>query len=99
MSLIKPENEKIEAYLKRVQLFFDANGITDDKQVTILLTAIGSSTYAPLSSLLASCKQCALQSYPRHFDPKPLVTAEINYFISTRVIKHLVRVSVNMWQN
>ena len=28
----KPESEKIEAYLERVQLFFDANGIKDDKK-------------------------------------------------------------------
>ena len=82
MSEFKPESKKIEAYLERVQLFFDANGITDDKQVTISLTAIGSSTYAPLSSLLAPCKQCekSLQSCPRHFDPKPMVIPEIFHF-------------------
>ena len=27
----KPDSEKIEAYLERVQLFFAANGITDNK--------------------------------------------------------------------
>ena len=35
---------KIEAYLERVQLFFDVNGIKDDKQAAVLLTVIGSST-------------------------------------------------------
>ena len=40
----KPESEKIKAYLERVQLFFDANTIAEDKQVAVLLTVIGSST-------------------------------------------------------
>ena len=29
----KPESEKIKAYLERVQLFFDANRIKDDKKL------------------------------------------------------------------
>ena len=29
------KNEKIKAYLEWVQLFFDANGIKDDKQVAL----------------------------------------------------------------
>ena len=41
----KPEGERIEAYLERVQLFFDANGIEDEKKVTVLLTVIGSTMY------------------------------------------------------
>ena len=49
----KPESEKIEAYLERVQLFFDANTIAEDKQVIVLLTVIGSSTYTLLTCLLA----------------------------------------------
>ena len=28
----KPNSEKIEAYLERVQLFFDANRINDEKK-------------------------------------------------------------------
>ena len=41
----KPDSEKIEAYLEHVQLFFAANGITDNKKVPELLTVIGSPTY------------------------------------------------------
>ena len=41
----KPENEKIEAYLERVQLFFEVNGINKDKQVSVLLIVIGSIDY------------------------------------------------------
>ena len=50
------ENEKIVAYLKCVQLFFTANGIREEKQVPVLLTVIGSTTYALLSNLLAPDK-------------------------------------------
>ena len=31
----KPGNEKIAAYLERVQLFFEVNGIDEDKQVPV----------------------------------------------------------------
>ena len=82
----KPESEKIEAYLERVQLFFDANTIKEDKQVAVLLTVIGSSTYALLTSLLAPCKPREksfaelAKTLRRHFDPKPLVIAERFHF-------------------
>ena len=48
----KPDSERIETYLERVQLFFDMNRIKDDKQITVLLTVIGN-IYALLSNLLA----------------------------------------------
>ena len=50
------ENEKIVAYLERVQLFFEANGIKEDKQVPVFLTVIGSTTYALLSNLVSPDK-------------------------------------------
>ena len=49
----QPESESIKAYLERVTLYFKANTIDDDKKVPILLSSIGSSTYATLSDLLA----------------------------------------------
>ena len=82
----KSESEQIEAYLERVQLFFDANTIEEDKQVAVLLTVIGSSTYALLTSLLAPCKPREKsfaelsETLRRHFDPKTLVIAERFYF-------------------
>ena len=82
----KPESEKIEAYLERVQLFFDVNNIKDDKQVAVLLTVIGSSTYALLSNLLAPTKpreksfEELAETPRRHFEPKPLVIAERFHF-------------------
>ena len=104
----KPDSEKIEACLERVQLFFAANGIAangiaDNKKVPVLLTVIGSPTYALLSSLLAPEKpgdksfNVLKETLLRHFDPKPLVIAE--RFTSIGVTKHQVRVSVNISQN
>jgi len=40
LSTFQPENEKIEEYLGHVQLYFDVNGIKEDKQVAVLLTVI-----------------------------------------------------------
>ena len=43
------EKEKISVYLERMELFFTTNG---NKQVLVLLTAIGGETYGLLRSLL-----------------------------------------------
>ena len=56
LSEFVPQKEKIAAYLERVELFFEANGIKDEKQVPVFLTAIGGETYALLRSLLAPAK-------------------------------------------
>ena len=41
-----PEEETISAYLKRTNIFFEANRIEKDKQkVTLFLNAIGAKTY------------------------------------------------------
>ena len=52
-------NDGISTYLKHVQLFFQANGIADDKQVPVLLSIIEGRTYALLSDLLAPVKPCS----------------------------------------
>ena len=49
-----PDAESIKTYLDRVELYFTANSVVAAKQVPILLSAIGSSTYTLLSDLLAS---------------------------------------------
>ena len=81
-----PETEALSAYLERLQLFFDANNIAEDRKVSVLLTVIGVKNYALLRSLVAP-------SLPRdktfdelvlklkaHFEPKPLVIAERFHF-------------------
>ena len=80
------ENEKITAYLEQVQLFFEASGISDEKRVAVLLTVIGSTTYALLSNLVAPSKPKEksftelLEVLRRQFDSKPLVIAERFHF-------------------
>ena len=65
------DNERITDYLERVQLFYEANGIEEGKQVPVLLT------YALLSNLLAPQKP-GTKSFDElsailmdHFEPKP----------------------------
>ena len=47
------ENETVTAYLERVELYFDANDVADDKKVPVLLSNIGAKTYGLLRSLVA----------------------------------------------
>ena len=80
------DNERITDYLERVQLFFQANGIDEEKQVPVLLTDIGGKTYALLRNLLAPQKPSEksfeeLSAILReHFEPKPVVIAERFHF-------------------
>ena len=47
------ESETVTAYLERVELYFDANDVADDKKVPVLLSNIGAKTYGLLRSLAA----------------------------------------------
>ena len=49
----QPEGEEIKDYLERVQLYIEANAIPDGRQRAVLLSVVGSKTYAILSDLLA----------------------------------------------
>ena len=82
----QPESDAIKAYLERVELYFTANSVDEDKQVPILLSAIGSATYALLSDLLAPDppKTKSLSEISdvlrRHYEPKRAVIAERFHF-------------------
>ena len=83
-----PEKEQISAYLERVELLFVANDVEDRKQVAtlILLSVIGSRTYALLSDLLAPDKPASktfkqlTKTLQTHFEPKPVVIVECFQF-------------------
>ena len=79
-----PDNGKATEYLERVELYFIANGIADDKKVAVLLTAIGRKTYALLSRLLSCTKpqENFCRIIQDHYQPKPLVIVEQNRFYS-----------------
>ena len=70
------------AYLERVDLFFTANDIRPDKQVSVFLTVVGRRNYALIKSLTAPTLPQE-KSYEdlkavllAHFRPKPLLIAE-----------------------
>ena len=51
--------ETFESYVGRVDLYIDANGITDDKKVATFLTLAGFKTYELAKSLLSPIKPSA----------------------------------------
>lgn len=72
-------NSSRHNYIERIQLFFTATDVENDKKVPILLSVIGAKTYARLvapelpqdksfTDLIAILK--------RHFEPQPVVIAE-----------------------
>ena len=86
LSEFQPQREKVSDYLERVSLYFEANDVAEDKQVAVLLTAIGGETYALLTSLLSPAKPRD-KSYREitavlkaHFEPKPIIIAERFHF-------------------
>ena len=86
MSLVKfepyDENDDIEDYCERLELFFTANGVADEKKRAHLLSGLGAKTYAVLKNLTApeTPSDCSLarikEALINHFKPKPPVIAE-----------------------
>ena len=83
---IEPENDSIAAYLERVELYFSANGIEEEKQVPVFLSVIGGRTYLLLRNLLAPDKlsekdlNCLTTTLKHHFEPNRVVVAERFHF-------------------
>lgn len=78
--------ESILAYLERVQLYFVTNDVANEKKVAVLLSVIGSKTYALLRSLLhpeapkeKSFDQLA-KTLREHLEPKPQTIVERFHF-------------------
>ena len=68
-------------YLERVQLFFEANKLADEKKDPVLLSVIGEQTYALLNDLPAPDKPVSKtveqlkEVVQKHYKPKPVVIA------------------------
>ena len=79
---LDPTEECISAYLERVELFFAANGIKDEKQVPVLLSMIGPKNFSLLRDLLAPDKPqeksvaVLFETLKKHYEPKPVIIAE-----------------------
>jgi len=82
IDVFQPEAEEFSAYLERVELYFEANGIKQDKQVPVFLSVLGAKTYSLLRTLVAPESprskefKTLAELLKDHFQPKPLVIAE-----------------------
>ena len=52
LEAFEPEGETISSYLERVELYFAANSIAEEKQTSVLLTVIGTKNYGIIKSLV-----------------------------------------------
>ena len=82
MDAYNPDTDDWSAYVERLDLFFLANEIKDDKKVAVLLTVLGTKAYSLLRTIIAPSKPAektykqlvdAMKSY---VEPKPIVIAE-----------------------
>lgn len=82
----RQENELFSSYIERVELFFVANSIANDKKVAAFLSVIGSKSYSLLRSLVAPAKpkeksyKDLVAALKKHFEPTPIVIAERFHF-------------------
>ena len=80
------ESKRMSSYLERVELYFLANNVQDDKKVAVFLSSIGAKTYKVLRSLVSPDQPNTktldeLKTLLRaHFEPKPLVISERFHF-------------------
>ena len=82
-----PQTEPFSTYVDRLQLHFEANGVSEDKKVAMFLTVIGPKNYSIINDDGAAPEkpkdktlQELMDILKTHFDPKPLVIAERFHF-------------------
>lgn len=77
-----PKAESWSAYIERLEQFFVANEISQEKQVATLLSVMGATTYGLLRNLVQPEKpkdksyKEIVDTLKSHFEPKPLLIAE-----------------------
>ena len=81
-----PEAGPLSAYLERVEIFFAANSVADEKKVPVFLNAIGATVYSTLRDLLAPENPITMSfadivaALKAHYEPKSLVIVERFHF-------------------
>ena len=76
------EEEDIEQYFERLEMFLMANGVRDDKKVGHVLSGIGAKAYAVLRNLLAPTEPkdsdlaTITQKLVRYYKPKPPIIGQ-----------------------
>ena len=75
--------ENFECYIERLESYFVANDVPDEKRASMLISEIGSNTYKLLKSLIPSPAKPKDRTYEvlkqlltDHLMPKPLIIAE-----------------------
>ena len=69
-------------YVERVEMFFEVNGVAEDKKVPTILTLMGNKMYALLRNIVSPRRPRYLSfeeivdNLVKHLDPKPIVIAE-----------------------
>ena len=81
----KEGDEKITEYLERVELYFDANDIKEEKKVPVLLSATGAKTYGLIRSLVTPAvpKDMSFEEISKVFEPKPISCREVLFLAKT----------------
>lgn len=75
-------SESVENYVERLEQFFTANDIEDEKKVSVFLSVVGSSAYGVIRNLvqpaLPKDKTYAqlVELMKSHYNPKPLIISE-----------------------
>ena len=81
-----PRTETFSTYVDRLKLYFEANGVANEKKVAVFLTVIRAKNYTILNDAVAPAKpkdktlEVLIQTLTTHFDPKPIVIAERFHF-------------------
>ena len=80
-----PENELFSSYTERVELFFAANDVADEKKVAVFLSLIGSKTYSLLRNLVSPTRpqeksyKDLVEVLKAHYEPKHHHSGEISF--------------------
>ena len=75
-------NDDWNAYVERLEQYFIAKEIKDNKQVAVMLSLMGNKTYGLLRNLAAPAKSSSLsfktiiETLQKHLSPRPLLIAE-----------------------
>jgi hypothetical protein len=80
------ETERFSTYIDRLELYFEANSIPEEKQVAVFLTVVGAKNFSLLNDLCAPEKPKdktlvdLIGKLMGHFEPKPIVISERFHF-------------------
>ena len=82
MDIFNPDVDDWSAYVERLESFFLANEIKDNKKVAVLITVIGTKAYSLLRNILAPAKAVdksykqLVDAMKSHLEPQLIVIAE-----------------------